>query len=240
MKWWIGCSGFHYPEWKELFYPKGLAQKNWFTYYCQHFNTLELNMTFYRFPQLKFLKDWYDKSPEEFNFSLKVPRAITHYKKFNDTERMLADFYGTVKEGLQDKAGCVLFQLPKQITYNDQWLYRIIKSTNTEFNNVVEFRHPSWWRNDVYQELSKNKITFCNTSYPGLPEEMINNTSVLYYRLHGREKLYYSSYSVEKLQALVKEAKSKKMAKQAFFYFDNTAEGHAVTNAKEFQHLINK
>ena len=62
MKWHIGCSGYHYKDWKEIFYPPGLPQKKWFEYYNTHFDTLELNVTFYRFPQLKFLQNWYDVS----------------------------------------------------------------------------------------------------------------------------------------------------------------------------------
>src|SRR5215210_608209 len=95
-KWWIGCSGFHYKHWKEIFYPKDLPQNKWFDFYLQHFNTVELNVTFYRFPQLSFLQNWYKKSPDEFRFSVKMNKAVTHYKQFNDTERMIADFYATV------------------------------------------------------------------------------------------------------------------------------------------------
>ncbi len=100
-KWWIGCSGLHYKHWKEIFYLHGLPQIKWFNFYSEHFNTLELNVTFYRFPQLSFLKTWYKKSPDTFKFSVKAPRALTHYKKFSGTENLLSDFYSTVKEGLK-------------------------------------------------------------------------------------------------------------------------------------------
>src|ERR1700747_49503 len=112
MKWFIGCSGFHYKEWKGIFYPEKLPQRKWFEYYSSRFNTLELNTTFYRFPQLGVLQNWYEKSPADFRFSVKAPRLITHYKQFNDSRQLLADFYGTIREGLQDKLGPVLFQLP--------------------------------------------------------------------------------------------------------------------------------
>ena len=111
-KWLIGCSGFAYKEWKEVFYPQGLPQSRWFEFYTEHFNTLELNVTFYRFPTLKSLQAWYNKAPDGFVFSAKVPRWITHYRKFEETERMMGDFYGLLKDGLKEKTGCVLFQLP--------------------------------------------------------------------------------------------------------------------------------
>jgi uncharacterized protein YecE (DUF72 family) len=104
-KHWVGCSGFHYKHWKELFYPKDLPQRKWFEFYIKHFNTLELNVTFYKFPRLPALEVWYNTSPEDFCFSVKVPKAITHFKQFNDTHRMLNDFYETSREGLKEKLG---------------------------------------------------------------------------------------------------------------------------------------
>jgi uncharacterized protein YecE (DUF72 family) len=83
MKWHIGCSGFHYRHWKVAFYPQGLAQKKWFGYYAGQFATLELNVTFYRFPQLSVLRNWYDQAPGGFRFSVKATKAITHFKQFH-------------------------------------------------------------------------------------------------------------------------------------------------------------
>jgi uncharacterized protein YecE (DUF72 family) len=122
IQWYIGCSGFAYKEWKEKFYPVGLPQSKWFHHYTQHFNTLELNVSFYRFPTLKSLQGWYDKAPENFIFSAKVPRSITHFKKMEGTERMLNDFYELLKEGLKDKIGCVLFQFPPQYIFSEERL----------------------------------------------------------------------------------------------------------------------
>src|SRR5690349_13147184 len=99
IQWHIGCSGFHYKEWKEVFYPKGLPQRKWFDHYCEHFDTIELNVTFYRFPELTSLQNWFHKSPDRFLFSVKAPRLITHYKKFEDCAGLLTDFYTTVRDG---------------------------------------------------------------------------------------------------------------------------------------------
>jgi uncharacterized protein YecE (DUF72 family) len=152
-----------------VFYPHGLAQKKWFAFYCEHFDSLELNVTFYRFPQPSFLKGWYDRSPAGFSFAVKAPRAITHYKKFLNAEVMINEFYNTVQEGLQDKLGCILFQLPPNYTYTEERLQRIISSLHKTVKNVVEFRHESWWNDVVYKELAKKEITFCGMSHPHLP-----------------------------------------------------------------------
>src|SRR6186997_2521864 len=99
MDWRIGCSGFHYKEWKGEFYPEKLPQTKWFEYYAELFNTLELNVTFYRFPRVEYLQNWYNKSPDGFDFTVKAPRLITHYKKFKDCESLLEDFYNSLREG---------------------------------------------------------------------------------------------------------------------------------------------
>ena len=124
MQYHIGCSGFYNKDWKNDFYPNGLAQRKWFEYYCTQFNSLELNTTFYRFPRVEFLQKWYDKSPSDFKFSVKAPRLITHFKQLKDCERLLDDFYSTIREGLKEKLGTVLFQLPAKIIYSEELLLR--------------------------------------------------------------------------------------------------------------------
>jgi uncharacterized protein YecE (DUF72 family) len=133
----IGCSGFHYKEWKVIFYPEKLPQSKWFQFYGQHFNTLEINTTFYKFPTEKSLAKWYDASSADFKFSVKAPRLITHYKKFTACESLLSDFYISAGAGLQEKLGCVLFQLPPQFIYSPEKLDLIISSIDASFKNVL-------------------------------------------------------------------------------------------------------
>lgn len=238
MKWHIGCSGFHYKDWKGKFYPEALAQKNWFDYYCQFFDTVELNVTFYRFPQLSFLQNWYKKSPPHFRFSVKAPKAITHFKQFHDSARMITDFYETINTGLQGKLGPVLFQLPPRFAYEPERLERILSNLNPLFKNVVEFRHPSWWREDVYQLLAEHNITFSGMSYPSLPDNVITNTSTVYYRFHGVPNLYRSPYSKEFLEKVVDAVKHNDLVRDGWFYFNNDFDAVGVKNAKEMIALI--
>jgi uncharacterized protein YecE (DUF72 family) len=238
MNWYIGCSGFHYSDWKLKFYPEGLAQRKWFDYYCEHFDTIELNVTFYRFPQLSFLQNWYAKSPPEFRFSVKAPRAITHYKKFNDTVDLLNSFYDTINNGLQEKLGPVLFQMPPSVHYNEEKLNKIIDSLNPSFNNVLEPRHVSWWNNEVYNKLAEHNITFCGMSHPTLPDDVIQNTPSVYYRFHGIPDLYRSPYSMEFLQKVVDAVKNNPNTKQGWFYFNNDFHAVGVYNAKDMISLI--
>lgn len=230
---WIGCSGFHYKEWKEVFYPRGLPQRKWFDYYSQQFNTLELNTTFYRFPQLRFLQNWYSMSPAVYRFSVKAPRLITHYKQFKDSKRMLGDFYGTSREGLSNKLGCILFQLPDRVKYSEEMLDHIIENMDPSFTNVIEFRSNSWWKQRVYNKLRKNKIHFCSISYPGLNEKVIQATPLVYYRFHGIPRLYRSCYKKDLVINVADQISGNKQTTEAFIYFNNTWGTGALRNARQ-------
>lgn len=230
---WIGCSGFHYKEWKDVFYPTGLPQRKWFDYYSQQFNTLELNTTFYRFPRVTTLSKWYDASPGLYKFSVKAPRLITHYKQFKDSKRMLGDFYGTCREGLRDKLGCVLFQLPDRVKYSDEMLDRIIENMDLSFVNVIEFRNAGWWKPAVYKKLAGYNLNFCSISYPGLNDAVIQSTSLTYYRFHGVPRLYKSCYQSKDVLSVADQLLSNKKTQQAYIYFNNTWGTGALRNARQ-------
>jgi len=232
IKWHIGCSGFYYREWKGDFYPENLSQKQWFEFYTTQFNTLELNVTFYRFPQLAELERWHRKSPAGFSFAVKAPRLITHYKQFNACNELLDNFYDTVQNGLKEKLGIVLFQLPPSFSYSAEKLDRLVQHLRPAIYNAVEFRHPSWWRQEVFEKLKANKIIFCGISYPGLPDEVATSHSIAYYRFHGIPKLYYSAYSHQALKETADRLMNGKNLKEVFLYFNNTATLSAIENAK--------
>ena len=237
MEWKIGCSGYHYPEWKGLFYPRDIPQRKWFEFYCENFNTLELNVTYYKFPSVEILKNWYSRSPAGFSFTVKAPRYITHFKKFAEAQRMLQDFNNATREGLSEKLGCVLFQFPSTFQYEPDRLSRIIGMLDGSVRNVVEFRHESWWNAGVFKALGKANITFCGMSHPTLPDTVIANTDTLYYRFHGVPHLYSSEYEVQKLEQTVQQMLKQRGGRRAFVFFNNTAEGHAVLNARQLQDI---
>lgn len=234
----VGCSGFHYKHWVEIFYPKGLPQRKWFEFYNQHFDTLELNVTFYRFPRIATLETWYNLSAPDFLFSVKVPKAITHFKQFNDTQRMMGDFYGTVKEGLKEKLGCVLFQMPPRFSYTEERLAKMLDNIDPDFKNVFEFRNATWWNSEVYENLSKNKITFCGMSHPDFPGEVIQNTPTVYYRMHGVPLLYQSPYTLPQLKNIASQITANPKSKGGFIYFNNDIGGSAIKNAMQMKKLL--
>ena len=231
IKWEIGCSGFHYKEWKGIFYPEPLPQKEWFKFYAEKFTTLELNVTFYRFPVLKSLEAWYNTAPDNFSFAVKVPRLITHYKKFSDCSGLIDDFYTVITKGLKDKLGPVLFQLPPKYVYTSERLELIVKSMYKEFTNVIEFRDNSWWTQSVFKKLKKEKLVFCGIDYPGLPNDAIITNQNVYYRFHGSPRLYYSAYKKHDLKVIADSILGNKKVAKAFIFFNNTATQAAIKNA---------
>jgi uncharacterized protein YecE (DUF72 family) len=237
IEWRIGCSGFHYDSWKEVFYPKGLAKSRWLEYYCQHFSTLEINNTFYRFPEPRTLERWYNIAPEGFTFTIKVPQQITHVQRFEDTAELVQAFYQTIADGLQEKLGCILFQLPPSMAYDAALLDKMLGQMSTEFNNVIEFRHDSWWRPAIYERLHEEGVTFSGSSYPGLSPDVISNAPLIYYRFHGVPRLYYSAYPDQFIRQIVDLVKTDPQARKAYLYFNNTAAAAAIANARTAQEL---
>lgn len=235
--WRTGCSGFYNRHWKGIFYPEKLPQSKWFSFYCEQFNTLELNVTFYRFPTKEMLSKWYDKSPSDFLFSVKAPQLITHYKTFADCGRLLNDFYSACSAGLKEKLGCMLFQLPARVQYSEEHLNRIIGALHSDFRNVIEFRHESWRKKKVYDMLAEKKIIFCNADLPKFPFKPVFNNELFYLRLHGNPRMFYSSYSATFLKVLEEKLSAKRKLKQAFIYFNNTAGEAGILNALQFQKL---
>jgi len=239
MEWRIGCSGFYYKEWKDIFYPAGLPQKRWFEYYCQHFNTIEINSSFYRQPSPKSFSTWYDTSPPDFLFTIKAPRTITHYNKFKDAEDLIKDFYSVVEDGLREKLGCVLFQLPPSFSYTEDRLELILSNLQKGFNNVVEARHISWWDESVLAQFKEHKVVFSGISYPSaLPDDVIQDTELIYYRFHGKPVLYKSEYAESELVSFIKHIDPRKH--QVFVYFNNTWGHAALINARQLIALSNK
>jgi uncharacterized protein YecE (DUF72 family) len=232
----IGCSGFVYPEWKGKFYPADLARSKWLTHYSSKFNTVELNGTFYRFPVVKNLKVFYDATPADFKFSVKANRVITHTLKMKNAKEKVDEFMQIAEEGLQDKLGCVLFQLPPSFKYTDENLERILEAVPHHPSSVIEFRHESWWDKKVYETLEHHHITFCNNDYPGMPDEIVKTKERFYMRFHGRPVLYKSEYSLAQLKKLAHHVPAE--CKDRYIYFNNTWYLAAIANAMSIREMM--
>jgi uncharacterized protein YecE (DUF72 family) len=241
IKTFIGCSGFHYADWKKKFYPENLPKKNWLAYYTEHFNTVEINNTFYKMPGEKLFLDWKEKTPREFKFTIKANRYFTHQKKLNTDSDFQDSFYSfndTLK-ALGTSLGCVLWQLPGNLHRNDQKLEDICKLLGKDNSHVFEFRHNSWFDQSVYEILEKYNVSFCMLSAPGkLPEDVRNTTETAYLRFHGKKTWYNYHYSDEELDNWKHKLKDLKNASELYVYFNNDHQAYAVENAKYFSKLF--
>ncbi|HYG01720.1 MAG TPA: DUF72 domain-containing protein [Chryseosolibacter sp.] len=237
IQWKVGCSGYHYDDWKRIFYPEDLAQKKWFEFYTTRFSSLELNVTFYRIPKVTSLQNLANRTPANFAFTVKAPRLITHYKRLSEAREALTSFYETVKEGFGDKLGCILFQFPSSFVYEEHRLERIVNLVDPSMKNVVEFRSPTWWIDSVYKGFTEKNITFCSMSHPNLPDNVIQTSNILYYRFHGVPFLYSSRYESSQLETVAQQIQSLSKVSEAYIYFNNTAEAAAVINARQFSEI---
>ena len=234
----IGCSGFSNRDWKGFFFPEELPPKEQLNFYSTQFNTVEINSTFYRRPRPQTLANWYERTGEDFKFFIKIPKTITHIKRLKEAAEETADFCNHLHQGIQEKLAGFLFQMPPSFHYSEEHLEQLIKTVDFRFLNVVEFRHKSWWTEEIFETLKKKNIVFSGVSFPkDIPDDfIINNSKSVYYRLHGVPVLFKSEYSVEELEKLAKEIKKAKQ--DVFVFFNNTWGIAALKNALYLKKLL--
>ncbi len=148
------------------------------------------------------------------------------------------EFLKIAEEGLDDKLGCILFQFPPSFKYNEENLNNILESLPPSNHHVVEFRNASWWDREVIRALRKHKLTFCNVSFPNLPEDFYKTSETFYLRMHGVPELFKSSYSEDELKNIVKKIPT--TVKECFIYFNNTMFEAGFSNALTLKTLVAK
>lgn len=234
----IGCSGYYYPAWKKKFYPEGLQPKGWLEYYSTVFNTVELNGTFYRIPKAADLKKYREITPPEFRFSVKMSKQITHIQRLKDSSSLIEEFQDLIGEGLGEKCLHFLFQLPPSFHYTEENLALVLETVPHLPENVVEFRHVSWWNETVQHELAAAGITFCNVDFPGMDTFFMHTTSSFYLRLHGNPVLFKSSYGMTDLEKFHESIP--KDTKDSCIYFNNTYFEAGYTNALQLKEIAGR
>lgn len=232
----LGCSGFYYDHWRDRFYPPRLAKTKWLQYYAEHFNSLEVNSSFYRYPGESTVRGWYAKTPADFRFALKANRVITHTYKFHNTQQYVANFY-KLAHILGEKLLCVLFQLPSFIHRNLELLEKIAAQVEPEVVNVVEFRHESWWNSEVYDFMGRKGLVFCSVSASELPDVLVATAPTLYVRFHGKDGWYLGNYPDAELGRWAQKIKSQNAAR-VMCYFNNDVNANAVSNCMTLKKLL--
>lgn len=236
MIYYLGTSGWSYSDWKGRFYPEDISQKTWLPYYAEHFNTVEINMTFYRFPKAETLKGWKDKVPDDFKFTLKANRQITHLKKIRGVKSDVR-YFCILADSLGEKLGCILFQLPPSLRLDIDLLEEFLQSLSSNTKNVIEFRHESWYREEVYTLLRDYKTIFCAVSSTKVPKSVIQTDETCYFRFHGLTGGYRYSYTDEELESWAEAIKTTG-ASECYIYFNNDYHAHAVRNCKSLSQIL--
>lgn len=233
----IGTSGWSYKHWRGTFYPEEIKVKDHFSYYVKHFNTVEINNTFYSLPLEETFINWKKNVPEDFIYVIKAYRNITHLKKLRDPSASLPPFFDRVRL-LDNKLGPIIFQLPPYLKLNMEVFKTFLKALPKGYRYVFEFRNPDWYKNEVYQLLKKYNCAFCIYELAGHLSPFEITADFIYLRLHGPGNKYQGSYSDETLQKWAEQCYDWSNTKEVFVYFDNDEKGYAAFNAIRLRELI--
>lgn len=233
----IGCSGWFYWHWRGAFYPETVPTSEWFAYYSSNFKTVEINASFYSWPTNGTVNTWIKQAGENnFIYTVKVCELITHVKRFEATKILIKDF-GVIADILGAYMGCFLFQLPPSIHYTPTRLKKIINQLDHNRRNVVEFRHASWWNEDVFAAFRETGTVFCSCSGPKLPDQLVTTADDIYIRFHGTKQWYRHDYSEEELNVWSSRIQESS-AKRVWIYFNNDYGGHSTKNAQLLLSLL--
>jgi uncharacterized protein YecE (DUF72 family) len=234
----IGTSGFMYPHWQGHFYPSKLPQKDWFGYYTKQFDTVELNVSFYRLPKKKTFADWRRKTGQNFTFSIKGSRYITHVKRLRDGQEAVKRFFEAAAAVKNDKE-VVLWQLPPRMKANKDRLERFLEVLPQGWRHAFEFRHESWLDKEIEAILKKYQVAVVFQDFPDWPMSEKVTADFVYLRFHGRTRLYTSNYSNQELKNQGRKINRwLKKGLDVYAYFNNDALGYAVENAKALKGFV--
>jgi uncharacterized protein YecE (DUF72 family) len=226
----VGTSGYSYREWKGEFYPEKLPQKQMLNFYAQQFSTVEINASFRKLPSASVVQAWAKETPDTFQFTFKAPQTITHFKRLKDTDDALKELMQTVKK-LKDRQGPILFQLPpnfkKDVARLDSFLRSLGKRTPATF----EFRHESWFDDEVYDCLRKHNCPLCAADAEDTPPVQLVATADW-----GYVRLRRENYTDPALHKWIKALRNQGWIK-AYVYFKHEDTGTGPRLASRFLKL---
>ena len=210
----VGTSGWHYEEWgRGHFYPKDLPTDRWLPFYARHFDTVEVNNTFYRLPKEEVARGWGRQTPEGFLLTLKASRRITHQQRLRDCEELLTAFLDRTRAIGKDHIGSVLYQLPPYMRRDDGLLESFLALLPTDIRHAFEFRHRSWFEPQCLDLLRRYGA--------------------------GLGTVQEGDYSDEELRTWAERIRKAAIdLDHIFVYFDNDEEGRALSNAQTLRDLL--
>jgi len=235
---WIGTSGWIYKHWRGIFYPPDLTGPEQLSFYAANFPTVEVNYTFYRLPDRAVFATWRDQTPTDFLFAVKGSRYLTHLKKLKEPEQPLERLMERAT-GLGDKLGPILFQFPHTWPANLERLKNLMEALRpySPQRFACEFRHASWLTPAVYGLLEDAGVALCLPVSPTVPLDVRLTAPWTYFRMHqGRRGIGFEDEELATWATYI--AGILRQGADAYVYFNNDAEGHALRDAARLRTLL--
>jgi uncharacterized protein YecE (DUF72 family) len=234
----VGTSGWEYGHWRGRFYPRDLPKGRWLEHYVEHFDTVELNNSFYRLPEAETFDAWRRRLPAGFAMAVKASRYLTHLKRLRDPARPLERLWSRARN-LGDRLGPMLYQLPPRWHRNPERLVAFLEAVPRRRLQAVEFRDPSWYHAETMSLLAEAGVGIClhdmrGSAYDGPPVG-----AIAYLRFHGSTGRYAGSYSSQRLTALADRlAGWAQDGTACWAFFNNDPEAHAVRDAMRLREYL--
>jgi uncharacterized protein YecE (DUF72 family) len=237
----IGCSGWNYASWKDEFY-EGRPARLWLEHYARHFDTVEVNNTFYRLPKMSAVANWERTAPMGFVFAVKLSRYLTHVKRLNDLGSGLRRFYERIEPLLRSpKLGPLLWQLPPTFKRDDERLRDALASIAADGRrHCIEFRHPTWFADETYAALREHGVALVIGDRPEVKafQAEVFTADWTFVRFHYGSRGRRGNYSEGELQAWASKFREWREEVDVFAYFNNDWEVFAVRNALRMKELL--
>ena len=237
----VGTSGWHYKHWLGDFYPRDLARSDWLQYYSQHFDTVELNNSFYRQPTVAAWDAWRETAPSGFMFAVKAHRFVTHIKRLDEPVRALEKVIAGA-DRLGPRLGPILYQLPPTMDRseeNGRRLDEFLELLSPDHRHAIEFRHDSWLVDETFASLRRANVAICLHDLTGGAAPQRSTADLAYVRLHGPGERYSGNYTDPALAAWANRITDlARECTDAFVYFNNDLAGHAPRNATTLRTML--
>jgi len=233
----IGTSGWAYRHWRQVFYPPRFPQRKWFEFYAGSFDTVELNVTFYRMPSLSTFQSWKARAPTGFLFAVKGSRYISHLKRLSGVKPSLQYFFDRV-DALGDRCGPILWQLPPNFERIDERLQAFLEELPDGYRHAFEFRHPSWFVESTFALLSARNAALCIADSPSRPPFVRLTANWTYLRFHeGMASGSYTDPQLAEWSARITDFRKRDV--DVYAYFNNDPGGNAIHNARRLKEMVN-
>ena len=229
---WVGTSGYNYPEWKGSFYPETLPAAKMLPYYAERLSTVEINYTFYRMPTASVVDGWSRATPERYAITLKAPKRITHDARLRNCEAAVREFLDAAAT-LGGKLGALLFQLPPNLKKDVARLDAFVTALPPHVRAAFEFRHPSWFDEDVYEVLRRRHLALCLADSETLSTPLVRTGSFGYYRLRDEG---YTPADLSRWASHVRE--DAVGGREVFVYFKHEEAGRGPEFARALLELL--